>query len=447
MNALYITLRVTPICIVFAYFVFTSLESRYRYDSLKTKGLIILLIVITTAITVFFLSDGLFFYRYALFGILLWLISALTIFHLVIKGSYLEILFIVLVVLNLYVNIMAIAKVIAGSLQAEHYPAFLYSAISIGIFILYIPLLWILFCRLFKQVIEFHINFFFWKFLWIIPALCYLIYYVKIVNDYWLNAASPNSHDIVFIILWSVTTYILFCVTLQMLIQAYHGITAAEEARHTAAQFQMQEAQYKKLLDNMEKTARSRHDWRHHLLTINGFAEKGSLEELKVYIQNLFPQYLEDCDVKLCENHVVNIILQHYNAIAKKLEIETDIKADVPNDIPVMDIDLCVIFGNLIENAVEACKNQTDGRKYIKIYCRRIGAQITVQIKNTYGNNVTLKNGGYLSTKHEGFGIGISSVRTAVEKYGGIMKIHPDTDYFIVDILLNTCMQTAPDAQ
>lgn len=436
LNSIYITLRVAVICIVFAFLVFTALESRYRYSKPRTGALVLLLVVITVVITILFLTEAQFLSDHSTFGILLWLISALTIFHITIKGSSLEILYIVFVVLNVYVNIMAIAKIIIGVLPSVPSSPCLYSAISLGVLMLYIPLLWILFCKLYKTVIEFNIYLYFWKFLWIIPALCYLIFYVKIVDDYWKKPVQPNSYDVVFIVLWSFATYILFCGTLMMLIQAYRGITAAKETQLVKSQLRIQEKQYKKLLNNMDKTARFQHDWRHHLMTINGLAEKAETEELKTYIQNLFPQYITEQETALCENHVVNIILQHYASVAASNKITTEISVNIPSETHVTDIDLCVIFGNLIENAMDACQGQDSDRKYIEIISRTIGRQLAITMQNTYQNKLLVKDGVYFSTKHDGPGIGLPSIKQVVEKYGGMIKIESDTNYFCVNLLL-----------
>lgn len=395
-----------------------------------------MLVIITVIITILFLTENQFLYKHSTLGILLWLISAVVIFHIAIKGSSLEILFIVLVVLNVYVNIMAISKVIIDILTPQHLSSILYSIISIGILILYTPLLWVLFCKLYKSVIEFNIYLYFWKFLWIIPALCYLIFYVKIINDYWMKKSLPSSNDVVFIILWSFATYILFCGTLMMLIQAYKGMTAAEETRLVRAQLRMQEKQYKKLLVNIEKTDRIRHDWRHHLMTINGLAEKDASEELRSYIHNLFPQYITELEAPFCENHVVNIILKHYSSIAATNKINTEIAVDIPFDIYISDIDLCVIFGNLIENAIDSCKSQNSGTRYMEIKSCIMGTQLAITVKNTHQNNLCVRDDVYFSTKHDGPGIGLPSIKRVAEKYDGIVTIRSDVDYFYVNLLL-----------
>ena len=72
--------------------------------------------------------------------------------------------------------------------------------------------------------------------------------------------------DILFTILWSFTTYALFWVTLQMIIQTHEGISAMEDTKRITMQLEMQKERYEKLLENIESTRRLRHDWRHHLM-------------------------------------------------------------------------------------------------------------------------------------------------------------------------------------
>lgn len=433
-----IVVRVVVCCCAFAYFVAESMKSRLRYGKLETGLLMSLLLLLTAMLTIFFLVPDQYLSDYNGIAILAWIISGIFIFRSMIKGSVLEILFLILVILNLYVNIAGIAKIIVVNLKLMKSEGWLYAGVTIGVLILYIPLLWVLFIKLYKKVIEFDIRLSFWKFIWIIPALTYMIFYVKIVNDYWRNPVKSSAEEVVFMILWSFTTYSFFCVILQMLVQAYNGIAAKQQMRTIETQLDMQEKQYKRLLNYIEYTARQKHDWRHHLLLINGFAEKGELQNLQDYIKKLLPEYTATGEVQICQNHIIDVIIRHYVAQAKTLGIDMRCKMDLPDQIGVSETDLCIIFGNLVENAVEACSVQDSREKSIMIKSYMKERQLVLIIKNTYNREVIRNNGVFCSTKHDGDGIGIASVKQIAEKYYGIIKTEYDGNYFSVYILLST---------
>ncbi|MCQ4838100.1 ATP-binding protein, partial [[Clostridium] symbiosum] len=100
--------RVAVTCMVFAYIVYAPLWCRYKHNVPVTCLLVLLLIATTVAVTILFLSSGRNYYKYSTFGILLWIFLAVLIFYLSVRCSRLEILFLELVVLNLYVNIMVV---------------------------------------------------------------------------------------------------------------------------------------------------------------------------------------------------------------------------------------------------------------------------------------------------------------------------------------------------
>lgn len=84
----------------------------------------------------------------------------------------------------------------------------------------------------------------FWRFIWVIPALTYLVFYVKFISDYWKKPVHMGTGDILFTILWSFTTYALFWVTLQMIIQTHEGISAMEDTKRITMQLEMQKERY-----------------------------------------------------------------------------------------------------------------------------------------------------------------------------------------------------------
>lgn len=428
--------RVGVPCIVFAFLVFSALRTRFRYGYFYTGLLVIALIVITIVVTIFFLTSGRFLVKYSTLGVILWLFSAIVIFRLAIKGSFFELLFVVLVILNLYVNIAAISRVILSVLGLSYHNALAYTLIRTLALMGSIPLLWIFLEKLYRRVIEFEIRFSFWRYLWVIPGLLYLIFFIKIVPDYWRRPTAANNADIAFVVLWAVVTYGVFCVTMLMLIQSYQSITAKQHSELIATQLKAQVSQYEKLLENTENTARMRHDWRHHLLSINGFAEAGQLEELQKYLKALSPDYLGGEEPPLCQNYVINVLLQHYGAIAKANHIAMTIAADVPKALAIADTDLCVIFGNLVENAVEACMRQQQGEKTITLKAEMNGKQLALLVKNTYQDAILFHDNVYNSTKREGAGIGLASVGRVVANHAGTMKISHTETHFKVSVLL-----------
>ena len=431
-----IALRVIICCFIFAFFLFVPFHSRFRYSYGKTALLAMGLIAVTAIVTVLFLTSGLFFYHFSSLGIILWLVCAIAAFRLAIRGSSYEILFIVLIVLNLYVNIVAIAKVIGELITVPMDSAVEQLLLVTAVLIAYLPFLWILMVRLYRQVIEFNMNLPFWRYIWAIPALTYMIFYVKIINDYWKRISQLGAGDVIFIILWSFTSYAFFYVTLQMLVQAYKGATAMKQAEFAASQQEMQREQYGEMLGYLERTSRLKHDWRHHLLTIEGLTEKGDLAAVKQYLQDLIPEYSRGNETPACRNHIADVILRHYVAVAKARGILMEIHADIAEELSVSDTDLCIILGNLVENAVEACTAMEDGERLILVKTEMKGSQLILMIKNTYQHEIIEKEHQFCSTKHRGMGIGLESVKHVIEKYKGQMKVDYDGNHFSVYILL-----------
>lgn len=435
-NTLWIAVRVIVSCFVFAYFVFVPFKTRFRFPYLHTAVLTGGLIAVTVLLTILFLTPESLMAEYSTVGIIVWIVTALLFFCIAIKGSYFEILFIVLVVLNLYVNIMAIAKVIVGELAQSYHQEIIRNMVSMLVLAAYLPLLNNL-TKLYQQVIEFNIQLSFWRTIWSIPTLTYLIFYVKIVRDYWKKAYDLEFSDMVFVILWSFATYVFFWVTLQMLSQTYRGITAREEAALMSSQLRMQEEQYRNLLENLEKNARLRHDWRHHLLLLDGFAQRKDIAGMQNYLRQLMPVYTSEGDWPVCENHIADVILRHWAAIAKAEGISMNIFAGIPKELSIDPTDICIIFGNLVENALEACRNQKDGEKWVTIRAEMKGRQLIAVFRNTCGSPVFVRRGVYYSTKHEGPGTGLASVRHVAEKYGGVLEISHQNGEFCVKVLLN----------
>ena len=200
-------------------------------------------------------------------------------------------------------------------------------------------------------------------------------------------------------------------------------------------QLDMQGEQYKMLQAHMKETKRASHDLRHHLSVFQSYIDSGETGELTEYVNEYRASMPDDTETAFCENYAVNSILRYYIGIAKSEGIQAETHLELPEKTGVRDSDLCIIFGNCIENAIEACR-RTDGDRFIKINSRITGKMLAITIDNSFDGILKREGGTFLSSKREGEGVGISSVIAVARKYGEETRFEAKDNVFQTSVML-----------
>ena len=277
-----------------------------------------------------------------------------------------------------------------------------------------------------------------WRYLWIIPGVFYLIWihysvsggnsaienYMEPVNALYLLAIDAGS--------------ILIYRTIIQMVKMYEKNTALLAENHVLS---IQRLQYDSLNERLENMRRTRHDLRHHAVLLKEIRESGDITALDDLISTYTEQNLLDQQLVYCENETVNVILVLYSETAYKNNILFSVKADIPKDCFVDKKDLAVLFGNILENAADACKEVSEER-FINLtatYSETASGShsLSLIIKNNYKSEPSQSESGiFHSTKHPGDGIGISSVKNITEKYGGACTFNHGDGVFTVSAVL-----------
>ncbi len=150
-----------------------------------------------------------------------------------------------------------------------------------------------------------------------------------------------------------------------------------------------------------------------------------------------FGRAIEDAAVsEYCGNYTVNLILSAYIAKAEHEKINVETQIDLPENSPVSDMDLCVIFANALENATNACKKLTnDEDRRLNILCKNKDGKLFIQITNTYDGLVNFVD--HMPVRAiEDHGLGIKSIAAVAEKYGGLCSFEAADGMFCASMIL-----------
>ncbi len=373
-------------------------------------------------------------------GMVLWFFLALGFLRLFIRQNIFHLLFLLCLVVHTGGNLSALALYLAIFVPAGFS---LMAALLIAkavLLVLCIPFFWFLMVVLYPKVLAANIQRPSWPLLWMIPACLYIVFASKFVHHYQEAAAIQHWEEFLFLILWNICTYLIFCVILIMLIKTDDSDKASAYAHLMDKQLGMQKAQYGKLVQYIHSTARLRHDWRQHIHTLSALAEAEQFEEMKQYLTAYTAGHFVEEISPICPNIAVDALLRHYKATANEANVPFTIQADIPATLPVADVDLCLIIGNLLENALEACLAMGAGQKeerFIHLKIRPVHSQLLIALENSYSGELNMYKEDYLSTKPHGTGLGIGSVRQTAERYGGFLDIKAENHIFHARVSLN----------
>ena len=198
----------------------------------------------------------------------------------------------------------------------------------------------------------------------------------------------------------------------------------------------MQQQRYESLKAAIEEARQARHDMRHQLNQISALAEAGDLDNLKAYLAKTVSR-IPDLDMNFCENRAADSVVGHYCALAKRENIPYSVQIDLPECLPVDEINLCLVLSNLLENALEASLRTAPARRRIELTAYLHGNSLAlIQVENTYDGVIREKDGVFQSSKRKGEGVGIQSVRHIAEKSGGVSTVTYQDGLFCAKVML-----------
>lgn len=236
--------------------------------------------------------------------------------------------------------------------------------------------------------------------------------------------------------------FIPLAINTLLIIFTYYLITTAinQTRRNQQAEKQLalQREHYRNLTDSINTAKTMRHDLRHHLVTCLELLTKKNSSAAEHYLSQLCNHFDDTAIAKTCCNQSADAVISYYLKLAKQQDIIVNTKISLPDDFGIDDQDLCIILGNCMENAIEACsKVPKDQVRNIDIKTTIAKGHLVIKITNSCSGLVHRQGEGFVSSKSgDNHGIGLASVKALTAKYQGYCSISCEQHVFTVAVSL-----------
>lgn len=198
----------------------------------------------------------------------------------------------------------------------------------------------------------------------------------------------------------------------------------------------MMNKHYQQLTELVEESREHVHDMKHHLQILDNYAETGENIKIHEYLREIGLPVLSVEKTVWTDNQMLNLILNQKKTEAEKKNIVMDILIDKNCQFPLTDYEICSLFSNLLDNALEACQQIETGERLIELQISRQGEVTFVRLVNSTGNTPEIRNGKLQSSKREKglHGLGLNSIKRIVERHEGDLECVVKKDRFEVYI-------------
>jgi uncharacterized membrane protein (GlpM family) len=211
---------------------------------------------------------------------------------------------------------------------------------------------------------------------------------------------------------------------------------AEQESMLLSVQIKQAKKDMNEFWEQQEKTAIYRHDMRHHLNLIAAFLAEGDIGKSMDYINRVQSNIMEITPIRYCENNTVNLILSYYARKAETGNITLTVDAQIRQNIPIVETELCALLSNGLENAFNACTQVEDVRaRTIHFKCKMHKEKLVIFIENSY-TGVVIKENGLPKSTQQGHGFGIKSMVMIIDKYNGCYSYSAENGIFTLRIVL-----------
>lgn len=297
-----------------------------------------------------------------------------------------------------------------------------------------LPLMLRFFCRTAARV--FHIDApALWRTIWLVPALTSGL--VLLFTGAFQEETVGDWRFLFARVSLLVAMFMVYSVLLRSLEGIRKEAALVEYTRQTERILSLQRSQYAMLKEHMEEIRHARHDLRQHLQMIQSYLASGEEQALAEYLDAYGSSLPPDTGKRFCKNYAVDAIVRHYAEQMKAAGIDLECEIKLPQTLAIAEPDVCVLLGNLLENALEACVASEPGA-WVRLCAETTGDQgLSIIVDNTAPTPPREQKDAFLSAKHDSLGVGTQSVKTIAARYGGVAKFQWEDGIFYASVLLN----------
>lgn len=215
------------------------------------------------------------------------------------------------------------------------------------------------------------------------------------------------------------------------------GMDKIYSEQRKSSQYHAQITAYKMLEAQYRQSERLRHDIKNHVIALSGLLENKEFEKMKVYLGNMEANGGFSGNEETTGNKVVDAILHQKRQQAENRNILWECDVQIPKECRINEFDLCVLFGNLLDNAVEACERlHSQNNCFIKIQAEPVKKFFLLEIQNSTDTTNKQENGPSTKENPLEHGIGLLNISDVVRNYGGTTDISVKDGIFTISILI-----------
>lgn len=201
-------------------------------------------------------------------------------------------------------------------------------------------------------------------------------------------------------------------------------------------QMEMQIKYFEEVLDTRKEYDKVIHDFKNQLFAVQDAIVKSKAEGLEK-IKDLCNFVVDTTKLKYTQNDALNALIHSKMPIVNKNGIAFSCKSFMAKNNAVSDLDMCIIVGNLLDNAIEACQRIQAESRYIDMQIKQQEEYLYIEIKNGFDTTlgVDIKES-HKKDKHM-HGFGIANVKDVVENYNGFFNLENKEEEVIVSVILH----------
>ncbi|MDL2254193.1 GHKL domain-containing protein [Ruminococcaceae bacterium OttesenSCG-928-I18] len=231
-----------------------------------------------------------------------------------------------------------------------------------------------------------------------------------------------------------VSGFVLLCILGTVLwsdmVRAMRERTSYQQALLLAEKNQLMLREHYRTLDEQLAINRAlHHDFRQQIILLQGYADNEDWPSLRQFLADYQKSVESNTCIQYTQNDIFNIITRYYSDICAKEQIAFSVNYDIPTHLDIRDIDLTIVLGNLLENAVEACRDVAFGERQIEVSASAERQKLVLTVKNRIAHAPVPVKQYYRSTKAGG-GQGLRSVATATQRNGGAAIFKAEDEIF-----------------